>query len=406
MPDPVHSSSRALLRNWFLRPPRAHGEVDRARSVGYLELFYDLVFVVFIAQIGSRFVQHVSWSGLVEFMVLFAMMWTAWLNGSLYHEAHGRDDGRHRAYIFAQMYLLILLAVFASDATGAHARGFAITYATLMVLLAFQWFTVYRTDTVPKFRRHAAQYTAAIAAVALLVYASALIESPWRLAVWAVAIVLAIGSLTAKLIQSEDEVSGPAISATGSLAERFALLTIIVLGEIVVGVVNGILEAEATPAAITVGLVGLTVGFGFWWNYFDALDDRVPCDRARYVAPWMLLHIPLHGSVAAAGVGMVALIDHAEAATVEPSTRWLLAGSTALLLVLVASLTHTVDYPDDTLDVLRPFRASMWLGAAACLGIAFVPGPAWLVAALLVVVLLATWTFAFVIRARCALHKG
>jgi low temperature requirement protein LtrA len=38
------------FRDWFWRPPRAHGEIDPERSVSYLELFYDLVYVVVIAQ--------------------------------------------------------------------------------------------------------------------------------------------------------------------------------------------------------------------------------------------------------------------------------------------------------------------------------------------------------------------
>lgn len=42
------------LREWFLGPPRAHGEVLDDRTVTFLELFYDLVFVVLIAQIAHN----------------------------------------------------------------------------------------------------------------------------------------------------------------------------------------------------------------------------------------------------------------------------------------------------------------------------------------------------------------
>ncbi len=37
---------------WF-RPPRAHGDVVEDRSVSFIELFYDLVFVLLIAQIAQ-----------------------------------------------------------------------------------------------------------------------------------------------------------------------------------------------------------------------------------------------------------------------------------------------------------------------------------------------------------------
>jgi low temperature requirement protein LtrA len=39
------------VRGWFTGPPRAHGEVLEGRAVSFLKLFYDLVFVVLVAQI-------------------------------------------------------------------------------------------------------------------------------------------------------------------------------------------------------------------------------------------------------------------------------------------------------------------------------------------------------------------
>jgi low temperature requirement protein LtrA len=42
----------AGLRRWFLRPPRPHGEVIEDRTVSFLELFYDLVYVVLIGQVA------------------------------------------------------------------------------------------------------------------------------------------------------------------------------------------------------------------------------------------------------------------------------------------------------------------------------------------------------------------
>jgi hypothetical protein len=42
----------AGLRRWFLRPPRPHGEVIEDRTVSFLELFYDLVYVVLVGQIA------------------------------------------------------------------------------------------------------------------------------------------------------------------------------------------------------------------------------------------------------------------------------------------------------------------------------------------------------------------
>lgn len=363
------------------------------------------MFVAFIAQVGARFARDLSWSGLAEFAVMFAMVWIAWMNGSLYHEVHGRDDGRHRAYLFTQMFLLILLAAFAHDATTTRATEFAVTYAALMGVFTFQWWVVYRIDTVPRFRRYAGLYTIQLGAIALIVLASAWSSGPARLLIWAGAIAVALVAIASNLVRAEGEAEGSPVAATESLAERFALLTIIVLGEIVVGVVNGMLEADTTAPAVAAGLLGLAVGFGFWWNYFDALGERTPRNSSRALAPWLLLHVPLHGAVVAAGVGMVTLIGHAEAGTVAPETRWLLAGSTALLLILVAALARTIDYPDRASDVLLPLQIAMFAGALLCIGIALLPVPAWLFAVLLIVVLSTTWFFAFALRTRCDPHE-
>ena len=136
--------SVALFRTWFWRPPRAHGEVIEDRSVSFLELFYDLVYVVVISQAAHHLVGHLSARGVVEFVIIFALVWLAWLNGTQYYELHGREDGRTRAFVFLQMALLVLLAVFTEEAAGASGTGFALTYAAYLVVLTWLWFTVVR----------------------------------------------------------------------------------------------------------------------------------------------------------------------------------------------------------------------------------------------------------------------
>src|SRR4030095_14211829 len=91
------------LRRWFLRPPRPHGEVIEDRTVSFLELFYDLVYVVLIAQIAHTLAEDVSWSGVRDFAVVFGLIWIGWFNGTQFHELHGRQDGRNRSFIFLQM---------------------------------------------------------------------------------------------------------------------------------------------------------------------------------------------------------------------------------------------------------------------------------------------------------------
>lgn len=71
------------FRQWFWRPPRPHGEIIADRSVSSLELFYDLVYVAVIAQAGRHLAEHVSVQGIVEFAIVFALIWIAWINAAV-----------------------------------------------------------------------------------------------------------------------------------------------------------------------------------------------------------------------------------------------------------------------------------------------------------------------------------
>ncbi|HEX3428149.1 MAG TPA: low temperature requirement protein A, partial [Candidatus Limnocylindrales bacterium] len=112
------------FRDWFWRPPRPHGATIRDRVVTNLELFYDLVYVAVIGQAANHLSEDVSPVSIAGFAVVFAMIWFAWINGSLYLEIHGRQDGRTRSFVFLQMGILVLLAVFTAGATGPDGPAF------------------------------------------------------------------------------------------------------------------------------------------------------------------------------------------------------------------------------------------------------------------------------------------
>ena len=106
------------FREWFWRPPRSDGDVIHDRVVTPGELLYDLVYVAAIWQAAHHLAEEVSVARVIEFAVVFALIWLAWVNGSLYLERHGRDDGRTRSFVFVQIGLLALLAVFTAGAAG------------------------------------------------------------------------------------------------------------------------------------------------------------------------------------------------------------------------------------------------------------------------------------------------
>jgi low temperature requirement protein LtrA len=113
------------LRRDLWQPPRQHGEIDRERRVGSLELFYDLVVVVLIAQDGRRLAGDLTWHAVGTFATIFCVVWIAWFNGTLMHELHGREDIRSRTSFLAQIVFMVPLGGFipgAGAAMGALSR--------------------------------------------------------------------------------------------------------------------------------------------------------------------------------------------------------------------------------------------------------------------------------------------
>jgi low temperature requirement protein LtrA len=386
---------RAALRTWLKSPPRAHGEILEDRSVSFLELFYDLVFVVLIAQIAHTLADNVSWSAFRDFALVFSLLWIAWINGSLYHELHGREDGRARSFIFAQMLLLVLLSVYAGHATDGDGRGFAFVYAILVALLGLQWYGVRRHDTA-QFAAVVTRYVTGTAFVAVLMAASAFVgNSDVQQIIWAVVVgVTLVGSFVQTANQDEERQA--AFRVTDSMAERFGLFIIIVLGEVVVGVADGLAGAERDAGTIVTGLMALGIGMAFWWNYFDFVGGRAPRSGSGPQTTWMFLHLPMSLFIAAAGAGMVSLIEHAADNRTPAATAWLLAGATAGIALTLAVLVTTMKrHPGKE---LVPFT----LAAAAVLALAtgaVRPSPIVLALALNVV-LGAVWMESFVRHAR------
>lgn len=380
-------------RRWLFRPPRRHGEVDTGRSVSFLELFYDLVYVVLVGQAAHALAEDLSWKGTATFAVIFGLIWIAWVNGTLFYELHGREDGHTRSLIFVQMLLLSLMAVYVGHADGDDGRTLAALYALLLALLSYQWYSVYRQD-LPELRRTPRRYLIVMVAGIIVVAASVPLSADVRLVVWAVFVVAWCSVECIILIfwrrrPSYDVVTDP-------MVERFGLFIIIVLGEVVIGVVNGLTDTGRSPLVTTTGLLGLLIGFGFWWNYADLVSRRLPRETGHSLATWIFTHLPLTMAVATAGAGMVGLVEHATDPRTPVAVSWLMGGSVAAMLLTTVVLLATLADYDRYPAAYKSVQAVLVMASVIALLTGWSRPAPWLLALILLLLLFATWAFAFV----------
>ena len=82
-----------------------------------------------IGQASRQLAEHITVRGAVERAIIFGLIWFTWVNGSLYVELHGGEDGRTRNVVFVQMCILALLAVFTADAADRDGAAFSVVYS-------------------------------------------------------------------------------------------------------------------------------------------------------------------------------------------------------------------------------------------------------------------------------------
>ncbi|MEM7115076.1 MAG: low temperature requirement protein A [Chloroflexota bacterium] len=264
------------FRKWW-QYPRPTGDRSVHRTVTFLELFYDLIYVVVIARLAHHLAGHVDWSGFLGYLFLFFIVWWSWFNGMSYHDIHGNDDIRTRVFTFLQMICVAGMAVFAHDALGETASQFSIAYGLFQLTLWYLWWRVGVHD--PVHRVLSRPYSAGFFVATVLFLVAAFVPAEVRWYLWGASIVISF-LLPAYLFSigrnnpvAQTELDKMMI-VSPSMVERFGLLTIIVLGEVVVGAVSGLAgHHHFTVEVGIIGLLGILVAVGLLINQVDSGSD-------------------------------------------------------------------------------------------------------------------------------------
>jgi hypothetical protein len=121
------------------------------------------------------------------------------------------------------------------------------------------------------------------------------------------------------------------------------------------------------------------------------VGGRLPEGDGRALANWIVSHCPITLSIAAAGAGMISLIEHADAARTPVTTAWLLTGAVAVGLLAVIVAANALADARRLAAAYRPLSAVMAAGAVAAMVVGWARPAPWLLALLLVVILTALW---------------
>jgi low temperature requirement protein LtrA len=305
-----HAEQPTQARGWAVRMrPRSPQEAHRASTP--LELLFDLVFVVAVAQVASELhhgivENHVAQS-IVSFAMVFFAIWWAWMNFTWFASAYDTDDVPYRLAVFVQLTGALILA--AGVPPAFEARNFAIVtagYTVMRLPLAAQWLRAAWADA--PHRATAYRYAIGVCVLQAGWIALLFVLDMWR----PIGFVLLVIAELMLPIWAERPAATP--WHAGHIAERYGLFTIIVLGESIlsasVAIQSAIQAGDFNGELVTIIVGGVLIVLVMWWLYFERpVDDLLTSPRMAFF--WGYGHLLIFASAAAVGAGLAVAIDHA-----------------------------------------------------------------------------------------------
>ena len=346
-------------------PLRLRSTEQAHRKVTWLELFFDLIFVAAVAQVAAPLRDAYSIGGLVRFTPLFLLIWWAWTGHSVFSTRFDTDDAVQRGLTLVQMFAVAVMAANATDALDSRSSaGFAAAYAAVRLVLVAQYA---RARRVPGARAFTTRYIAGHGTAALLWLTSALVPAPARFWIWAAAFAIDLGTPWTALSHS---IETPPDAA--HLPERFGLFTLILLGEAVVAVMQGMASQEDWPAAAAVSaFLGMAVVFLMWAWYFDGIDAtaerpvRSRRDAWRFHV-WSYAHFPLALGIVVTGAGVKRIVTAAARQQVIFSEGVILTAGAAAVMVAMTMLSAASTNPTHRSPVRLGVHLLIAAATAAC----------------------------------------
>jgi low temperature requirement protein LtrA len=351
---------------------------EQHRAATPLELLYDLTFVVAFGAAGNEaahFVAEGHWrTALIGFgFGMFAVIW-AWIQNTWFASAYDTDDWVYRLLTLVQMIGVLVLALGLPPMFESINEGLAVDNGVMVL-----GYVIMRVGLIALWLRAARQGPSRRSCA--LMYATTLFVAQigWIVLLVAETSIGVMFSVAAVLVFIE--LSGPVVAERRyggtpwhphHIAERYGLLVIITLGEVILGTVaalDAVVRADGwTTETALVGLAGVGLAFGMWWMYFVIpYGDLLHRFRGRSFG-WGYGHLPLFASLAATGGGLhVAALyieheAHIGVVAVVASTAVPLAVYVLSLYGLYCLLTREID------------RFHFWLlgGTAGCIVVAMV----------------------------------
>ena len=241
--------------------------------VGFVELFFDLVFVFAITQLSHTLLEHLTWSGVLQAAILLGALWWAWIDTSWITNWLDPERPLVRLMLFLLMGAGLVMSTSLPQAFGDKGLVFACAFVSIQVGRGL--FTLWAVRTDKALRLNFQRICIWAVAGGILWIAGGLTDGETRLALWLVAV---MGEFAAPAFYFWVPGLGRSHTADwavegGHMAERVGLFIIICLGESVLVTGATFAGLEWTPPVVAAFATAFVGTLAMWWIWFSKAHD-------------------------------------------------------------------------------------------------------------------------------------
>ena len=272
--------------------PTTESHESRKPPVGFLELFFDLVFVASTMILSNEFSQDPSWVLAGQCSLMFALLWLLWFHMTVLMNVERQDDLGQRGIVFALMFVIFvttLVFVRRDSSTDLVGLGYIVAFAHQRATKL--------DDPIGAWAR--SRRNRLLAAGVVMSIGVLTPDGPD-------AFLYGLAFLLLVVPTSLSSQAGRPVPAIDShhLSERAALLTLIVLGESLVKAALVISSGSIVFFDGVTLVVMFVILFGLYSTYFDDVPEAGIQPGALAGELWLLAHLILQLSIVALAVGI------------------------------------------------------------------------------------------------------
>lgn len=310
-----------------LIPLPARNPDQHHRAATPLEIFFDLVFVIAIASVTAALHHSISEGHGVEviprFLFVFVAIWWSWMNFTWFASAFDNDGPLYR---LLTMMIMVGALIFAGGTEHIFEtldiQWGILGWCIMRVAMAALWL---RASTNSEYRTTCRRYAFGILFAQLC---------------WVLLFFFGPSTETGFLLMAVPvyliEFSVPPFAESAKqtpfhrhhIIERYGLLTMISMGEIMLSISLGFGMIYGQDGIFMPGIIALgaaIIVFSMWWLYF-AETDHLPTSNFWTAIVWGYGHVFIFGAIAALGAGIAAELDlasHHSKVTQQDLSWWL-----------------------------------------------------------------------------------